>query len=170
LPLPKRGFARLALPPWSYPLLRWALGAVFLYAGAVKLADPAGFAEVIARYGLLPPALTPWAAIGLPALEAAAGLGLALDLRGSLGVVAALLLLFAGVLWRGVLAGLAVDCGCFSPGELAEHDALRRALYRDLVMLAAAAYLYLWRWTRRGQRGPAGWRHVYRTTQTEVQA
>jgi uncharacterized membrane protein YphA (DoxX/SURF4 family) len=151
-------------------LLRWVLGAVFAYAGVVKLLDPTGFAEVIARYGLLPQALTPAAAIGLPALEVAAGLGLALDLRASLSVVAAMLLLFAGVLWWGVLAGLAVDCGCFSPGELAEHDALRRALYRDLIMLAMAAYLYLWRWTRRGQRSPAGWRHDYRTTQTEVQA
>jgi len=162
------GLRGIFFSPWAYRLLRWALAAVFVYAGAVKLSDPAAFASVIARYGMLPEALVPWAALGLPALEVLAGLGLALDLKGSLAAVSLLLALFAGVLWWGVLAGLDIDCGCFSPGELAEHDALRQALYRDLLMLAAAAYLYLWRWQRRGGRAARGWRFVYQTTRKEV--
>ena len=134
-----------SLVAWPEMLPRLALGAVFVYAGAVKLLDPQAFGVVIARHGLLPEPLLWPTALGLPALEVLAGLGLVLGLRGSLTVVSSLLALFAGVLWFGVLRGLEIDCGCFSAGELAEHDGLRRALYRDLAMMAVALYLYAWR-------------------------
>ena len=162
------GMSRKLFSPWAYHLLRLALAAVFIYAGAVKLMDPGSFASIIARYGLLPTPLIPWAALGLPSLEVLAGLGLVFDMRGSLSVITAMLLMFAVVLWWGVLAGLDIDCGCFSSDELAEHDSLRQALYRDWLMLAAAAYLYLWRWVRRGRRSASGWRHVYPSTRNEV--
>jgi len=166
--LPTSGPARVLFSPWIYRILRWVLAAVFIYAGVVKLMDPSGFAGIIARYGLLPEALVPWAALGLPALEVLAGVGLALEVKGSLSLLTVLLLLFAGVLWWGVLAGLDIDCGCFSTSELAEHDALRGSLYRDLIMLAATAYLYLWRFECHLGQGSCGWRHSYSTTQKEV--
>jgi len=166
--LPTSRLAGLFFSPWLYRGLRWALGAVFLYAGLVKLLDPSGFAGIIARYGLLPEPLLPWAALGLPALEVLAGVGLTLDVKGSLSLLTALLLLFAAVLWWGVLAGLDIDCGCFSTSELAEHDALRSSLYRDLMMLAAAAYLYLWRLECHLGRVACGWRYAYSKTRKEV--
>jgi len=46
-----------------------------------------------------------------------------------------------------------VDCGCFGPEE-PEAEAfhgLRLALYRDMAMLAAVAFLYGWRRYRRVQ-------------------
>lgn len=162
------GLQNLAFTPWLYRLARWALGAVFVYAGVVKLMDPEGFALVISRYGMAPDFLVPVAALGLPALEVAAGAGLLFDLKGSLSAILAMLVLFAVVLWFGALQGLDIDCGCFNSGELAEHDSLRQALYRDLIMLAVAAYLYLWRWWRRGAREAAGWRHVYQFNSREV--
>ena len=134
---------------WPYLLPRLGLGLVFVWAGAVKLLDVHAFGVVLARYGLLPEPLLWPAALGLPILEVLAGLGLALGVRGSLSLITAMLALFAGVLWFGVLKGLEIDCGCFSPGELAQHDGLRQALYRDLALLAVAAHLYLWRlWPR----------------------
>ncbi len=57
-------------------LIRWSLAGIFLYSGLVKLADPAGFATVIAGFGLL---LEEWvypAALLLPALEVVAGTGI----------------------------------------------------------------------------------------------
>ena len=108
------------------------------------------------------------AALGLPALEVVAGVGLILDFKGSLSVVAALLVMFAVVLWFGALQGLDIDCGCFSSSDLAEHDSLRQALYRDLIMLAMAAYLYLWRWRRRGSRAAVAWRYAYQANSREV--
>lgn len=136
---------RPALSPWPYLAVRLVLAGVFLYAGAAKLADPGSFARLIGRYGLLPEGLLPAAAFGLPGLELAAGLALALDLRGALALVAGMLAGFMAVLWFGVLRGLSVDCGCFSAAEAAEHGALFAAMVRDGFMLAGAAYLYLWR-------------------------
>lgn len=143
--------------PWPYLLPRLGLGLVFVWAGAVKLLDIQAFGVVLARYSLLPEALLLPAAVGLPLLEVVAGLGLMAGVRGSLGLVSGMLALFAGVLWFGVLQGLEIDCGCFSPGELASHDGLRQALYRDLAMLAVAAHLYLWRWRHHPSHAGRPW-------------
>jgi hypothetical protein len=79
-----------------------------------------------------------------------------------------MLVLFAGVLWFGVLKGLEIDCGCFSPAEVAEHDGLRQALYRDLGLLAVAAYLYLWRLWPRLAGLASGWRGPQRMPALEA--
>ena len=141
---------------WLYLGLRLALGLVFIYAGTVKLMDPRAFALVLSHYGLVPSALLAPAALGLPALEVLAGLGLCLDLRGSLGIITGMLLVFMVVLWFGVLRGLEIDCGCFSAEEQAGHEGLRVALRRDLYMLAAAIYLYIHRWLSRTRREGGG--------------
>ncbi len=142
---------------WLYALARLGLGAVFLYAGLAKLLDVGAFARVISQHDLAPAwALSPLA-LGLPLLELAAGLGLALELRGGLGLTTALLVLFVAVLWFGILRGLEADCGCFSPEEMGEHDSLRQAMIRDLVMLAAAGYMHLWRRGRRPSPTERGW-------------
>ncbi|MBI5524476.1 MAG: hypothetical protein HY910_17765 [Desulfarculus sp.] len=150
--------AQLRAPrSWLYLLPRLGLGLVFVWAGAVKLLDIHAFGVVLARHALLPEALLLPAAVGLPLLEVVAGLGLMAGVRGGLTLVSGLLVLFAGVLWFGVLRGLEIDCGCFSPGELAQHDGLRQALYRDLAMLAVAAHLYLWRWRHHPSRAGRPW-------------
>lgn len=150
--------AQRSAADWLYLGLRLTLALVFVYAGAVKLMDPKAFALVLSRYGLAPDAWLVPAALGLPALEVLAGLGLVFDLRGSLAAITAMLIMFAMALWFGVLQGLAIDCGCFSAEEQAGHDSLRAALVRDLIMLAAAAYLYFHRWRARARRAPGGWR------------
>ena len=61
---------------WAYHCLRLTLAGVFIYAGFIKLLDPRAFAHAIAQYDLVPEALLPLVAIGLPALELLAGLGL----------------------------------------------------------------------------------------------
>ena len=151
LHVPARGLAGLL-----YLGLRLALGLVFIYAGAVKLMEPRAFALVLSRYDLVPDFLLATAALGLPALEVLAGLGLCLDLRGSLGVITGLLLVFLAVLWFGVLQGLEIDCGCFSAEEQAGHEGLRLALRRDLYMLSATVYLYIHRWLARTRRVGGG--------------
>ena len=138
---------------WAYRLVRCSLAAVFLYTGLTKLLAVRAFAVVLSRYGLVPEPLLAPAAVGLPLLEVLAGLGLIFDVRGSLTAITAMLLVFMAALWFGVLQGLEIDCGCYSPGELAEQGSLRRALYRDFVFLAMAGYLY---WARRRFRALAG--------------
>jgi hypothetical protein len=90
-------------------------------------------------------------AIGLPVLEILAAIGLLFDVRGSLATITGLLILFLAVLGYGVWLGLDIDCGCFGQGD-PEVEGLRPALYRDLVMLAGVAYLYLWRFRRSSDR------------------
>ena len=130
---------------WTYRLVRVSLGIIFVWAGLAKLLDVESFANIISAYDLVPENLLVPVAFGLPAAELVAGLCLIFDVRGSLTITLALLAMFAFVLWFGILKDLDIDCGCFSADELAEHDSLRSALYRDLGMIAAGLYLFWWR-------------------------
>lgn len=127
-----------------YRIMRVGLAALFLYAGGIKLLDPKAFARIIAAYEIVPDALLPFVAVGLPALEVLAGLALLFDIRGSLAVISGLLLLFVCVLGHGIIQDLDVDCGCFGAEVLSRRDSLRHALCRDLVLVGMVVpYLYL---------------------------
>jgi uncharacterized membrane protein YphA (DoxX/SURF4 family) len=132
-----------------YALLKVILSAVFIYAGLVKLLDPRTFAHSIDQYGLLPEALLPAAALGLPALELLTGAGLLLEIRGSLTTIVILLLMFLAVLGYALWLELDIDCGCFTGEELSARDGVKTAFWRDLALLAAAAFLF---WRRRVRR------------------
>ena len=129
--------------PWVCLLLRLGLAVVFIYGGVVKLFDPKGFAKLLSQYGLVPEELLPIVAVGLPLLESTAGVGLIFNVKGSLAVITGLLVLFAAVLRYGVLNDMIIDCGCFGAGEIATLDGLRRAFYRDLILLGVAASLFV---------------------------
>ncbi len=129
-----------------YCAVRVGLSLVFIWAGAVKLADPRAFARIISEYGLVPDLLLVPLAIGLPAVELLGGLGLAFDFRGCLKVITGLLFVFLLVLGYGIVRNLDVDCGCFSADEIHARNSLRIALFRDLGLLGLVSYLFYWRW------------------------
>ena len=133
---------RIIESPWTYRVIRFILGSIFVYAGFIKLIDPKGFAQTISQYDIVPAFLLAPFAIGLPALEFLAGLGLILNIRGSLSVIFSLLVVFTAVLGYGILNDLNVDCGCFSPEEITGRNNLRQAFYRDLFMIAAVFFLF----------------------------
>lgn len=130
-----------------YVITRWVLGGVFLVSGILKLSDPWQFSHIIEAYGLIIPQLVFPVAVGLPVLEVVAGLGLVLDVRYALAVISGLLLFFIIMLGYGWSLGLDIDCGCFGSADPAGKvfHSLRPALYRDLVLLAGAGFLYYWR-------------------------
>ena len=134
---------------WLYHFLRLSLAGIFIYAGFIKLLDPRAFAHAIAQYDLIPEGLLPMVAVGLPALELLAGLGLIGEVRGSLTVIALLLLIFLVVLGYAVWHNLDIDCGCFTLDELDAADHVNTAFWRDLMMIAATLYLY---WRRRSHK------------------
>jgi uncharacterized membrane protein YphA (DoxX/SURF4 family) len=138
----------LFLSPWSYRLIRIGVGLVFVWAGALKLVDPRAFARVISEYGLVPDDLLVFVALGLPAAEFLAGVGLVFDVKGSLAAIFGLVVLFLGVLGFGLLSNLDIDCGCFSPREIRSRDSLRIAFFRDLWLMCGVVYLFAWRRTR----------------------
>ncbi len=134
---------------WLYHLLRLSLAGIFIYAGFIKLLDPRAFAHAIAQYDLIPEGLLPLVAVGLPALELLAGLGLIFEVRGSLTIITILLLIFLAILGYAVWHNLDVDCGCFTNDELDAQPNVITAFRRDLMMIAATLYLY---WRRRSHK------------------
>jgi uncharacterized membrane protein YphA (DoxX/SURF4 family) len=115
----------------SRPLLRVALGAVFVGYGWLKLADPYSFLKAIHEYGVLGNAalldlrLENLAAAGLPLLEILGGLLLATGIwrRGAAAWLALFLALFTiAIAWKVTDPALAAtqpnyflrefDCGC----------------------------------------------------------
>ncbi len=133
---------------WMYKLGRWILGIMFLYSGGAKLIEPKSFAVIIEAFGLVPEVLIAPIALGIPALELLVAFGLLFDIRGSLAVTIALILLFMAILGYAIHMGLDIDCGCFGPDdpEAEAFHGLRLALCRDGVIMMGIIYLYIWRW------------------------
>lgn len=136
----------MKVPDLIYILTRCVIGAIFIYAGIVKLAEPKVFAVLLDAYGILPEVMIMPAALGLPLLEIVAGTGLIFNIRGSLTTITSLLILFIVVLGYGISMGLDIDCGCFGPDdpEQEAYHGLRSTLYRDIILLAACIYLHVW--------------------------
>ena len=133
---------------YAYRIIRILLAAAFIWSGCSKLFAIQSFIVIIDAYGIIPePILFPTALL-LAFTELVAGIGLLIDLKGSLGVISALLFIFMGVLGYGIFLGLDVDCGCFGPDDIegqAFHG-LRSALYRDILMVLGIIFLYFWRY------------------------
>jgi uncharacterized membrane protein YphA (DoxX/SURF4 family) len=125
----------------SYHLCRLLLGAVFVWAGAVKAADVPAFAGQVAAYRLLPYAWNHVVAAGLPFVELLAGglLLLNLRVRPAVLLLAGLTALFLVVIGSALLRGLTVDCGCFGADA---GTTLPQAAGRDLLLLALAVVVY----------------------------
>ncbi|ADP87685.1 MauE/DoxX family redox-associated membrane protein [Nitratidesulfovibrio vulgaris] len=133
--------------------VRLALAAVYIIAGATKLYDVRGFAEIVNMYGIVPIDLLPFVALLLPLVEVVAGVALLAGRDWGLALVTALTVLFLAVLGYAIWSGLSIgDCGCFAPGDIPSgHDdgsALKEAFIRDLLLLAGSLHLYLGRHTR----------------------
>ena len=136
---------KLLLSPKLDLFVRLVIGSVFIYAGFIKLIDPKAFAKVISQYDIVPDILLPVVAIVLPAAEFLAGLGLVMNIRGSLMVIFNLLIVFIMVLGYGIFNDMNIDCGCFSNEEINAHNSLKQALFRALFMIVAACYLYVYK-------------------------
>src|SRR5690348_15631785 len=101
-------------------VLRIVLGGVWLYAAYTKLKQPwLIFAMSIDAYHLLPEWAVLTIARTLPWIELAVGIlligGLLLRYASTAG--AAMLAIFFAAMISAYTRGLAIDCGCFGPGD-----------------------------------------------------
>jgi putative oxidoreductase len=142
--------SRLASFAWHKLILggvlaRLVLGGLFLYASVDKIAHPDQFAEIIYNYKILPDMAVNLMAIGLPWLEAVAGLFLVFGIwtRESAGIIGALLLVFIVAISFNLARGLDFDCGCFSTAAGSSKSSAYWLLVRDLVLLIPVIQL-LW--------------------------
>jgi putative oxidoreductase len=115
-------------------VFRLAVGAVFVYAGLVKILEPLDFAGNIANYQMVGPSLSFLTALILPWLEVLCGLGLALGpFKHAAALLISIMLGFFIILTLiTIVRGLNVDCGCF--GALSRTAGWSLVL-EDAVML-----------------------------------
>jgi putative oxidoreductase len=125
---------------WILLALRLVLGAIFIYAGYVKLREPwALFAMGIDSYHILPLRLVEPVARALPWFEVVVGLLLMAGvwMRFSAACVSAMLLVFIGAMVRALVKGQDISCGCFGPGE----PISKWTMLRDGSMLAGSLFV-----------------------------
>lgn len=128
---------------WFVLSLRLIVGALFIYAGALKIADPLAFADSIATFKLLPPSLINLLALALPPFEVIAGgmIIVGFKTRAAALALLALTVVFAIALSQGLVRGLEIDCGCLGSGKPSVAKTWF-SLGRDLLLLAACALIY----------------------------
>jgi putative oxidoreductase len=137
----KPGRVRSTAAIWA--VLGILIGALFIYAGIIKILDPVGFARDIDNYKMLPwPAAVAFG-FYLPWLEVFCGIGLIIRrlYRGSLLILTGSTVLFiiASVIAKG--RGLDISCGCF--GHVSKGWSFGWHLALDFGILATLVIL-LW--------------------------
>jgi uncharacterized membrane protein YphA (DoxX/SURF4 family) len=102
-----------AIGPWLATAARLLLGGVFVVAGVLKVPDPSAAVRAVRAYQLLPEALVPPVAFGLPVLEIAVGLALlaGVFVRTAAIASAVLLIVFVAAVGSAWARGLQIDCG-----------------------------------------------------------
>ena len=125
--------------------LRLFLGGLFVYAGVLKVLDPAQFLVDIESYRLLPYVAAVATAFYLPWLEILCGAGLwnRRTRRGALWILIALTVVFAVLITSAWVRGLDISCGCFGVSESNGSNYVWW-LTRDLLIFLGLAIL-MWR-------------------------
>lgn len=127
--------------PITELLLRVAVGGLFIYAGAIKLADPAAFAVDIRHYRILPHLPVVALAVYLPWLEILAGVCVVSgkQFRGALLLLGAMMVAFTGALISAWVRGLDISCGCFGIANATAN--YPGWLMRDALIIACIVFL-----------------------------
>ncbi|HEY3664320.1 MAG TPA: MauE/DoxX family redox-associated membrane protein [Chthoniobacterales bacterium] len=140
-PAPSRNRSRLIVRR----VLALLAGAVFVYAGVLKVRAPLEFANDLSNYHLLPWSIGVRLAFYLPWLEILAGLALIFHrlFSGALAITGALMLVFiAATIWAKV-QGINVACGCF--GAASSNLTFTSHLVLNASILAVLAILWFTR-------------------------
>jgi len=134
---------RIYSHPWVELIVRWLLGASFIYASYHKIVEPERFAEAVYSYDLFPHFTINLIAVILPWIELCAGLCLFVGIyyRGAALLMGGMLLAFIAALTINLVRGHEFDCGCFSVSETGVHDAVELMLFRDTVLWCFAMYV-----------------------------
>ena len=120
-------------------LIRFALGTMFLYAGASKLSDLGEFADAIKHYRIIPRAAAGAVARIISVIEVVLGsvliLGLGIGYASLVGSI--LLVIFALAMAVNLIRGRQIPCGCKRESEPIQI----KHIIRNGVAVAALAYL-----------------------------
>jgi putative oxidoreductase len=127
----------------GWRILAIIIGGLFIYAGAIKVLDPVGFAGDIDNYKTLPWPVSVRLAFYLPWLEILCGLALITRLldRGGVFVLTVLMAVFIIATIVAKMRGLDISCGCF--GHASQYLSFAWHLALDFLLLGGL--LFLWR-------------------------
>lgn len=134
-------------------IVEFIIGGLFIYAGAIKVLDPAAFARDIDNYKILPWSIGVSLAFYLPWLEIFCGLAL-ITRRLYLGGLSILTALVAVFIVASIIAkarGIDITCGCF--GHVSKGWSFAQHLALDLAILAALVALWFSDRSRHEVRG-----------------
>lgn len=122
-------------------VLRLVVGGAFIFAGVLKIADPAKFAIDVSNYRLVPHELINLVAILMPWMEVVAGAFVltGIWLRAAALVIASMTVMFAIVILSALARGLNIECGCF--GTLGGKHIGLVNLAIDTTLFCLAAWL-----------------------------
>lgn len=118
--------------------IRLFLAGLFLHSGWIKLLDPAGFAQSVANYRMLPAALVTPMAVFLPWLEIWSALALLIHpllRRAGRGWIFFMLVVFTLAKITALARGLDISCGCGT----SEDPMTIRDVAENLFLLALCA-------------------------------
>jgi uncharacterized membrane protein YphA (DoxX/SURF4 family) len=120
---------------------QWLIAAVFVAAALPKIGDPAGFAQNIHNFRLLPVALQNLFAMTLPWVELVAGLALLSGYRRRAGawIAAVLMVVFTIAVALAVARGLNIECGCFGTADASQVGLSKLLQNLGLVLIAVIA-------------------------------
>ena len=117
-------------------MLGLLIGALFIYAGALKVLDPVSFARDIDNYKMLPWAVAVASAFYLPWLEIFCGIALVVRplLRGAVLILTALTIVFIVASIIAKSRGIDISCGCF--GHASKGWSFSKHMVLDFALLA----------------------------------
>lgn len=123
-------------------LFRVIVGGVFIWAGALKIADPLNFAQNIKNYQVFPHNLAFLVAIVLPWVEALSGVFLIVGIfkRSSALLISLLLIGFIGLVGLALARGIDTSCGCF--GSLSRRADLSLILIDAILLYLTLSVLF----------------------------
>jgi putative oxidoreductase len=120
-------------------ILRFVVGGAFVFAGVLKMADPAKFAIDVSHYRLLPHEMIHLVAIFVPGVEVVAGLFVlaGFRLKAAALVITGLTVIFFAVIVSALARGLNIECGCFGTVGGKHIGLVNLAIDSTLFCLAA---------------------------------
>ncbi|OQX87168.1 hypothetical protein B6D60_04425 [candidate division KSB1 bacterium 4484_87] len=124
-------------------VLRMVVAGIFIYAGVIKILNPASFADQVDNYRILPYFLVAITAVVLPWLEVICGI---LLLTGRWRAASSLILLglsfiFVLAVASAMIRGLDINCGCFSVEGEGEKIGASKVI-EDVLLFAANFVLF----------------------------
>lgn len=122
---------------------RIGLGWMFMYSGALKVADPGMFAESVANYRLIPASLAGVVALVLPMVEVLTGATLAFTKwrREAAFLSTVMLGVFTAALVSAAVRGLDISCGCFGEEAAGGTVGIVKDIIRDIMLLFPSLWL-----------------------------